>query len=330
MTLHKRAIVTGALGQDGYYLSRSLKRNGVSSVIGIARPSARPGNDIDKSRLRNFDQVLDVDLRDTETLRRVVCEIQPHFILNFGAIAGSLTQQGSAEDLIDTNVRPVAAMLEAIKVSGAPTVFVQASSSEVFAGGFVSPQGLHTPRVSRTIYGMTKIAADNLIQVYRNHFGLKCYSVILFSHESPLRAATYFSKRLVADALDVVEGKRRTITVHSPDAIRDWGYAGEYCETVIRGMLAGGCGDVVIGTGTGSTVRSFAQIVCAELGLDYASCVIEKPLQAGRAAEGIEVVASPNSYRSCFPNGAKYNINRLVKLLLRCERKRRRRSNAAN
>lgn len=316
----KIAVITGAGGQDAYFLSRGLARRGIR-VVGVTRPGG--GKPAAATNLRFFEKLVGIDLRDGIRVASLVAELAPDFILNFGAIAGSLTQQGEAPGLVQVNTGAVAAILEAMHVEQSSAIFLQASSSEVFAGGSMSPQGLDTPRVPRTIYGATKIASDSLVRIFRQNHGLACFSVVFYSHESPLRKPSYFSKRIVAQVLDVVEGKADRVTVHSPDAVRDWGYAGEYCEALIDRLLAGLSGDLVMGTGTYTTVRQFATLVCNEVGLDYADIAHEVPLQEGRAMEGVKVVADPGAPGFCLTDGVRFDVKRLVRLLVRYERRAR-------
>lgn len=322
MTTPSSVLVTGAAGQDGYFLSKYLRRAGVRSVSGLVRPAtdAHPGS----GRFRWFTDIAEADLTDHAAIADLVAALKPDWLLNFGAVADSLSQQSDPQRLLAINIGAPAAMLEAIRRDARATLYVQASSSEVFAGGADSPQSLVSTRLPRTIYGATKIAADNLVSVYRHSFELDAMSVILFSHESPLRKQNFFSRTFIAQAMDVAEGRRARITVHSPDAVRDWGYAGEYCRMLVDRLIAGQRGDMLLGSGTRSTVRDFAKAVCAQLAISYGDLVDEQPLQQGRAAEKLAVVADLSDSNP-WPFGAPhYDLTRLIELLIRCEKHERR------
>lgn len=321
--LRRKALITGAAGQDAYFLSRRLARHGVH-VVGVRRPGLLR-EQVPVWQLRFFDEMIELDLRDRAGVAGLLPSVKPDLVLNFGAVAGSLTQLDDPVGLLETNTSAVAAFLEAMRLERSRAVFVQASSSEVFAGGKVSPQSLETPRVPRTTYGITKVASDSLVRLYREVHGLSCYSVVLYSHESPLRRPSFFSKRIVAQALDVKEGKSERLLVHSPEAVRDWGYAGEYCAAIVDRMLDGTTGDLVLGSGVGTTVRDFAQLVCEEVGLEYGIVADEAPLQEGRVAEAIAVVADADAPGFYFSNRVRIDVRRLVRLLVRYERASRKR-----
>ena len=63
-----------------------------------------------------------------------------------------------------------------------------ASSSEVFDKSFsyhdtITYKDENSKRDSKTIYGLSKITADNIVKMYRDVHGLNVYSGILFNHE---------------------------------------------------------------------------------------------------------------------------------------------------
>jgi len=318
MTIPSSVVVTGAAGQDGYFLSKYLRRAGVLRVTGVVRPGTHA--QVGSNRFRWFTDIEEADLADHSTLTAMVAALKPDWILNFGAIASSLTQQQDPLRLYSVNTLAPAAMLEAVRKYSPATLFVQASSSEVFAGGSISPQTLDTPRVPRTIYGATKIGADNLVSVFRNSFGINALSVILYSHESPLRHPHFFSRTIITNALNVLEGRQERIMVHSPDAVRDWGYAGEYCHLLVSRLIAGQYGDFILGSGVRATVRDFARAVCDQLHISYADRVDELPLQIGRVTESLDVIADLSTYNPWPGRAPGYGLPRLIEFLLRFEK----------
>ena len=53
------------------------------------------------------------------------------------------------------------------------------------------------------------------------------------------------------------------------DAVRDWGYAKEYVESMWLMLQKPESGDYVVATGVGATVRDFARVSFAHAGLDW-------------------------------------------------------------
>jgi len=308
-------LITGASGQDGYFLSKYFNRAN-RRVVGTIR---LPLNNYEKARFRYFDDIIQVDLANSSLVAELVSRIRPRYIVNVGAVADSWSQFVDPMTIFSVNFGAVVSMLDSIKNCKLDTVFVQASSSEVFAGGLESPQSIRSCRRPRTIYGASKIAADNIIDIYSGQFGIDCYSVILFSHESPLRKQDFFTKKVINQALDVVEGKSSKIEIHTPTAVRDWGYAGEYCKLLVEHILAGRKGNVILGSGKATSVRTFTQYVCNVLGFAYDDIVVEIPTMKGRAEENIPIVADTRC-KSFIGGNIESDVKGLVNLLIRCAR----------
>ena len=318
----KTALITGANGQDGYFLSKQLKRKNVGRIVGLVRPVSTEAllQPFAKKNLQHFDEIIALDITSPSDFQEFIVNLDPDYLFNFAAIAGSLSQQDNAHSLIEVNIGVIATILDAVKNNALATIVIQASSSEVFAGGTESPQDIKSPRVPRTIYGATKIAADNLIRVYRDSFNIECYSVILYSHESPLRPNGFFTKRIVSQAFDLIEGKIDRLVVYAPDATRDWGYAGDYCKEIVKQALEGAVEDRIIATGVKTTVRSFSEQVCRCLQIDYQAYAQEELLMPGRAREVIDVYPKSSEIPVSFRHKKNMSIEQLVRLLIRCEK----------
>ena len=314
-----KVIITGASGQDGYFLSKYFSRLNCR-VVGTVRNSS---SKYTGGRFKYFDDLIHVDLQNSHQVSKLISDVRPTHILNMGAVANSWSQFVNPETILAVNLGAVVSMLETIKTLSLKTVFLQASSSEIFAGGARPPQSYCSRRIPRTIYGVSKIAADSVIDIYRKQFGINCYSAILFSHESPLRKEGFFSKRVVKQALDVVEGKSSTIQIYTPFAIRDWGYAGEYCKLLVDEILVGLGRNVILGSGRTTTVKEFTQCVCDALGLNYNDVVIENAMLPGRVVEDSVVVAD-SGCKYFIGAAPKKDLKYLVNLLIRYERYERR------
>ena len=94
----------------------------------------------------------------------------------------------------------------------------------------------------------------------------------------------------------------------------------------IASVLRSPVADAIVGTGVKTTVREFAQAVCDYVGISYSDCVEEKPLQDGRAPDSVIVVADTASPSLYFGGAVKFEVSRLIKLLVRCEKSARRKS----
>src|SRR6266550_181177 len=76
----------------------------------------------------------------------------------------------------------------------------QASSSEMYGDGTVSPQNEETPFRPINPYALAKVYAHQAARIYRDSLGLFIACGILFNHESPLRPMRYLTQRIAHGA----------------------------------------------------------------------------------------------------------------------------------
>mgnify|MGYP001196685109 CR=1 FL=1 len=316
--MNECVLITGAGGQDAYFLSKYLTRNTNYNIIGLT-------NDQDKKILRNtslayFNSVKNISLDDFKNLETFIISLKPRFIFNFGAVAGSLTQFDNPQSLVKINSLSILIMLETIRINNLDTKLIQASSSEIFASNKQYKQSLEAIRRPRTIYGASKIFSDSLIEVYRNQFNIDCFSVVLFSHESPLRKDVFFTKKIVNQIFDFVDNKIDKIKVYAPSAKRDWGYAGDYCKYIAEKALSNNKDDLLIGSGEANTVKDFVKEALSFFNLDYNEVVEEVEMPSERASENEYVFLDPEKIDVCLKDSNKHDLKKLVHLLMRHKR----------
>jgi GDPmannose 4,6-dehydratase len=69
-------------------------------------------------------------------------------------------------------------------------------------------------------------------------------------------------------------GLQEKLYLGNLDAIRDWGYAKEYVESMWLMLQEDQSDDYVVGTGVGATVRDFCEAAFSTLELDYQKYVV--------------------------------------------------------
>jgi len=284
----RRVLVTGASGQDGRYLCEALVAEG-SLVFGLIAPGH------DNTALGppvGGVHFLAGDLRDADSLRRALDQARPDEIYNLAAITFVPSSWQTPGAIFDVNTLGVARLLAAIRDCGAPIRVCQASTSEIFGAGSRLPQDETTALRPANPYGVTKAEAHLLIARARDQHGLFACSAILFNHESPLRPAHFVTRKITQGAARIARGLDRELVLGDLDATRDWGYAPEYMEA-LRLMLGGArARDYVVATGRSATVREFAALAFAHLGLDWRRYVrSDSALQ--RSSDGAVRVGNP-------------------------------------
>ncbi|HEX2258425.1 MAG TPA: GDP-mannose 4,6-dehydratase [Actinomycetota bacterium] len=269
----KKALVTGATGQDGSYLVELLLSKGYE-VHGVVRRSSSFNTsrldgvyrDPHESGVMFFKHY--ADLADSASLLSLVAEIRPDEIYNLGAQSHVLVSFEIPEYTSDISGVGVTRILEAIRTSGVQCRFYQASSSEMF-GAAPAPQNEKTPFYPRSPYGAAKLFGHWITINYREAHDLFACSGILFNHESPRRGENFVTRKITRAVARIKAGMQDRLYLGNLDSIRDWGYAPEYVEAMWLMLQQAEPGDFVIATGEGHTPREFCQIAFDHAGLDW-------------------------------------------------------------
>jgi GDPmannose 4,6-dehydratase len=273
----KRALITGITGQDGSYLAEFLLAKGYE-VHGIIRRSSSFNTDrIDhiyrdpheSGRLKlHFG-----DLADGNNLSRLLQEIKPDEVYNLGAQSHVRVSFDQPIFTADVDATGVLKLLEAVRVfqewSGKQIRFYQASSSEMFGKVQEVPQKETTPFWPRSPYGCAKVFGHWITVNYRESYGMHASCGILFNHESPRRGETFVTRKITRAVGRIKLGMQNKLYLGNIDALRDWGFAGDYVEAMWLMMQQPEANDYVIATGKMISVRQFCELAFGQVGLDY-------------------------------------------------------------
>jgi GDPmannose 4,6-dehydratase len=288
----KVALITGITGQDGSYLAEFLLAKGYEVHGLIRRSSSFNTGRIDhiyvdphqpNPRLRLHYG----DLMDGVGITNLIREIQPDEIYNLAAqshvmVSFTMPQYTAQVDGVGT-----VGILEAIRASSKATKFYQASTSELF-GSTPPPQNEESRFRPRSPYAAAKLMSYWATVNYREAFGIHATNGILFNHESPRRGETFVTRKITRAVAAIKNGKQSKLYLGNLDAIRDWGYAKEYVESMWLMLQKEEPSDYVVATGVGATVREFVEVSFTHAGLDWRDFVeVDKKYQRPTEVEAL-------------------------------------------
>ena len=280
----KTALITGVLGQDGSYLAELLTTKGYQ-VIGTSHRGEQ------RTQLGGSAEEIDVlrlDLADGEAIRTLVKRYRPHHLYNLAARASSAQLFDDVAATTRINGLAAVHMLEAIRTESAQTRFCQASSSEVYAKAAQSPQNELTPLRPRNAYGAAKVLAQNMVEAYRERYGLFACTAVLFNHESPRRGLNYVTRKITSTAARIKAGLENSLALGNLDGRRDWSFAGDVVHAMWLMLEQPEPDDFVLASGETHSVRELCQLAFGRLGLDYRKHVVVDPQQE-READAVEL-----------------------------------------
>jgi GDPmannose 4,6-dehydratase len=147
--------------------------------------------------------------------------------------------------------------------------YYQAGSSEMFGRVTESPQSETTPFHPRSPYACAKCYAHWQTVNYREAYGLFAANGILFNHESPRRGENFVTRKITRSATRIKLGLQDKLALGNLDAMRDWGFAGDYVEAMWLIMQQEKPDDYVVATGETHSVREFLELTFELLKLDW-------------------------------------------------------------
>jgi len=194
-------------------------------------------------------------------------DIRPDEIYHLGAQSHVRVSFDMPEYTGDVTGLGTLRLLEAIRKTGIPTRFYQASSSEMF-GAAPPPQSEATPFHPQSPYAAAKVYAYYIVRNYREAYGLFATNGILFNHESPRRGETFVTRKITRAATRIKLGLQNKLYLGNLQAKRDWGFAGDYVEAMWLMLQQETPDDFAIATGEMHSVQEFVDRVFAKLDLD--------------------------------------------------------------
>ncbi len=271
--MSKRALITGVTGQDGSYLAELLLEKGYE-VFGTAQRSANyQFQNIE--HLLNDIEILFADLADSSSLMRSVEVSKPDEVYNLAAQSFVKASWDLPELTGDVTGVGVVRMLEAIRMLKPDAKFYQASSSEMFGEVAETPQSETTPFHPRSPYGVAKVYGHFATMNYRESYDMFACSGILFNHEGPRRGREFVTRKIAESVVRIKNGGQKELRMGNVDAMRDWGFAGDYVKAMWLMLQQDAPDDYVVGTGENHSVEEFLELAFSHVDLNWKDYVVE-------------------------------------------------------
>jgi len=206
---------------------------------------------------------------DGTGLREILTRVKPHEVYNLAAQSHVRVSFDQPVYTVQCDALGTMNLLEAIRDTGLPIRFYQASSSEMYGKVVERPQNEKTPFYPRSPYACAKVYSYWQTVNYRESYGMFACNGILFNHESPRRGETFVTRKITRAAARIKEGLQDKLFLGNLDAMRDWGFAGDYVEAMWLMLRQERPDDYVIATGENHSVREFLDEVFGLLGMDW-------------------------------------------------------------
>ena len=309
----RRALVTGAAGQDGSYLAELLLGEGYD-VVGVVRAPDSAHENL--AAVRDRIELVEADLLDQEGLAATLQAHRPTEVYNLASPSFVPRSWEHPVETAEFAAVGVTSLLEAVRAVDQTIRVYQASSSEIFGEPSEVPQAESTPLSPVTPYGVAKAYGHFIVGSYRRRYGLHASGGILYNHESPRRPVDFLPSKVAHAAAAISLGLQTQLMLGDLDAQRDWGYAKDYVEAMWRIVQCAEPGDYVIATGELHTVGDLTEIAFAHVGLDWRAHVqVDETLKRGQA-ELHHLVGDASKARETLGWQPTIGFEELVRLLV--------------
>lgn len=314
----RTVFITGLTGQDGGYLAEQLCAEG-ATVHGLVRSD----REIEPTEAAFPGVRLHVaDLADRAAVGSLLADVEPDEIYNLGGL--SSVARSWQEPVVTGAVSGLAAAAvlqaawELADRKGRSIAVVQASSAEIFGNPTSSPQDERTPIAPVTPYGAAKAYAHHMVRVYRGR-GLRASSVILYNHESPRRPPAFVTRKITQGAARIARGEQDELALGNLDARRDWGWAPDYVDAMVRAARHESADDYVVATGVPHSVREFVAAAFAAAGIDDWERFVRVDPAFVRPVDAVELAGDPSRARERLGWAPTVGFDEIVARMVRAD-----------
>lgn len=243
------ALIFGASGQDGHYLTTLLQQQGLE-VIGVSR---------------NNNGTTKGDVADFELVKGLVKSRQPEFI--FHLAANSTTGHHAIFENHETISTGTINILESVKLfSPSSKVFITGSGVQFNNTG--NPIKETDEFKANNAYAIARIQSVYAARYFRN-LGLKVYVGYLFHHESPLRKDHHVAKMISEQVKKIASGEKVRITLGDKSVKKEWAFAGDIAQGIYHLVSQENIYEACIGTGEGYTIQDWLEVCFSLINKDW-------------------------------------------------------------
>ena len=263
--MSKKVIITGVTGQVGSYMADFLLKFTDLEVYGAIRRLSVPNHkNIEKAKLNPKFKLIEMDLTDEHSMFGTIQEIKPDYFINFAANSFVGNSWHMPANHFDVNALGVMRQLEAIRKICPNCRYYNAGSSEEFGDVMYSPQDLNHPPRPRSPYGASKVAARQIVKVWRDSYKLFAIQGYLFNHESERRGEEFVTRKISINVArikkELDEGKKpEPFDLGNIEAKRDWSHAYDFVRAVWLMLNQDKPKDYLLASGETRTVREFVE-----------------------------------------------------------------------
>jgi len=250
-----KALIFGANGQDGYYLSEACRKRQIE-VVGVSRSGPWVRGDV----------------ASAEIVEELIRSNLPDMI--FHLAARSTTRHDAIYENHATIGTGTINVLESVKRwSPDSKVFITGSGLQFINKG--QPISETDPFDHGSSYVAVRNYSVYLSRYFRN-IGIRTYVGYLFHHESPLRGVQHVCQKIAQAARRIAEGSEEILELGDISVRKEWVFAENVAEGIMTLVEQDRVFEATIGSGHAYSIRDWLDECFGLINKDWRDYVREK------------------------------------------------------
>ena len=261
-----RVLITGGLGFIGSNLAHRCVALGAAVTICDTLDPRCGGNRANLDGIAGRVRSLAVDIRDADAVAPLVAESD--VVFNCAAFTSHAQAMKDPHHVLSVNCDGVIGLLDAVRRAERPVRFVQVGTSTQIGRMLAEPVTEAHPEFPLDMYSASKTAAEKIVLVYGEAYGLRVAAVRLANVYGPranVRSADFgFLNYFIGRAL---QGQELTV-FGAGDQLRNVTYVDDAVDALVRVARSERCDGEVLFAASGKhlTVWQLAERIAGELG----------------------------------------------------------------
>ncbi len=313
-----RALITGAAGFVGQWVSRELVERGwdvAGTSLEDPPPSARPNDPLGSVRWHT------ADVRRGEALASLLDVTRPDAVLHLAGVAFVPAAQADPGAALEVNVIAVARLLAEVKrrrASGAldPVVLIIGSGEQYGRHDATElPLVESAEQRPHSVYAASKAAQEHVgLEAFRSA-GVRVIATRSFNHSGVGQADHFVIPALVRRALALRTSGAGTLAVGNTATVRDFLHVRDVARAYADLIDRGNAGEVYnVASGTGVAVGALAQRVLALVGVD---AILNTDAALVRPADVPALIGDATKLRRATGWSPRFTLDSIIEDLIR-------------
>jgi GDPmannose 4,6-dehydratase len=275
--LNKVWLISGVTGQTASYYCDMLLEKGYTNIHGIMRRSAT-------FNTQNIDHIFDKlqlhygDLTDAMNIHNIIAKVRPNYVVNFAAQSHVAVSAELENYTIQVNTIGVLNILQSVRSLGLSDTcrIYQCGTSEEFGNFTDGTNRLNedSPKIPVSIYAVSKLAAEQICDIYKNAFNMFIVTGTLMNHESPRRGGTFLTKKVTNYVAKYYKSRKAEalnnigpLQLGALDSKRDWSHAKCMCDGIYLMLMQKTPKNYLLSNDTTHSVKEFVELAFKEIGI---------------------------------------------------------------